>query len=181
MSTGFDRLRGNSDECRSFVTVESLEAEQVTNETGIVLGMSQGHGGRDNGAGTARSLFTIGEIAREFGFTLRALRFYEEKGLISPRRNGNRRLYSPEDRQRLEIIANGKKIGMPLEDIRDILQADGATDEAPMLRIALEKTIARLDALEEEKAQVERFTREALKQIDGLNKQLTDKASALAG
>jgi DNA-binding transcriptional MerR regulator len=153
----------------------------VTDETAVVLGASQGRTGRENGTATTRTVFTIGEIARDFGFTLRALRFYEEKGLIAPRRNGNRRLYSTDDRQRLEIIANGKKIGMPLEDIRDILQAGTGSDEMPMLRIALEKTIARLDALEEEKTQVERFTREALKQIDGLNKQLTDKASAIAG
>ncbi len=153
----------------------------MTSETGVVLGLAQGPGGRENGSATIRNLFTIGEIAREFGFTLRALRFYEEKGLISPRRNGNRRLYSAEDRQRLEIISSGKKVGMPLDDIREILKAGTANDETPMLRVALEKTIARLDALEEEKAQVERYTREALKLIDGLNKQLTDKATAVAG
>lgn len=153
----------------------------MTNETGVVLGLAQGHGARETGSATARNLFTIGEIAREFGFTLRALRFYEEKGLISPRRNGNRRLYSMEDRQRLEIISSGKKIGMPLDDIREILKAGTANDETPMLRVALEKTIARLDALEEEKAQVERYTREALKQIDSLNKRLSDKPTAIAG
>ncbi len=143
--------------------------------------MSQGRTDRDTGAGATRNLFTIGEIAREFDFTLRALRFYEEKGLISPRRNGNRRLYSAEDKQRLEIIANGKKVGMPLEDIRDILQAFNTGDDTPMIRVALEKAISRLDALEEEKAQVERYTREALKLIEGLNKQLTDKTAAIAG
>ncbi|MCT8971113.1 MerR family transcriptional regulator [Microbaculum marinisediminis] len=153
----------------------------MTHESGVLLGLPQGHGEREAGAAATRSLFTIGEIAREFGFTLRALRFYEEKGLISPRRNGNRRLYSAEDRQRLEIIANGKKIGMPLDDIHEILRAGSANDDTPMIRVALEKATARLDALEAEKAQVESFTREALKLIDGLNKKLSDKASAVAG
>jgi DNA-binding transcriptional MerR regulator len=129
-------------------------------------------------ASSSRSLFTIGEISREYGFTLRALRFYEEKGLIAPRRNGNRRLYSQDDRRRLEVIANAKKVGMPLDDIRDILKLDTAGDRTGMLRMALEKTITRLDALEEEKSQVETYTREALKLIDGLNKQLGNKVAA---
>ncbi len=125
----------------------------MSNETGMVLAMnfpSAEHEiaqAKSPGVDSTRNLFTIGEIAREFGFTLRALRFYEEKGLISPRRNGNRRLYSLEDRKRLEIIADCKKVGMPLEDIRAILLAEVPGDDTSMVRIALEKAIARLDSL----------------------------------
>lgn len=130
----------------------------------------------------ARNYFTIGEMAREFGFTLRALRFYEEKGLIAPRRNGNRRLYSTADRSRLEIIADAKKIGMPLDDIRAILDAGTAgSDEVRMLRTALEKTVNRLDALEEEKAVAERQSREALRLIESLNSRLGNTTAAAAG
>lgn len=121
----------------------------------------------------ARSHYTIGEIAREFGFTLRALRFYEEKGLISPRRAGNRRLYSATERRRLTIIASGKKIGLSLDDIREILKADTSdVDESPMLAIALDKAINRLDALEQEKTQLQDFTREAVKLIGDLKSRL---------
>ena len=156
----------------------------MSNETGMRLAMNYASADREithptsTGAVSARNLFTIGEIAREFGFTLRALRFYEEKGLISPRRNGNRRLYSMDDRKRLEIIADCKKVGMPLEDIRTILQAETPGDDTSMVRIALEKAIARLDSLEEEKARIESHTREALTLIDGLNKQLSDKVAS---
>jgi len=134
---------------------------------------------REAEVGSARNLFTIGEIAREFEFTLRALRFYEEKGLVSPRRSGNRRLYSQDDRKRLEIIADCKKVGMPLEDIRIILQAEGGNDDTSLTRVALEKAIARLDALEEEKARIEQYTREALTLIESLNKKLTEKAASV--
>jgi len=155
----------------------------MSNETGVLLAMNHATAERESaqvkspGVVSARNLFTIGEIAREFGFTLRALRFYEEKGLISPRRNGNRRLYSMEDRKRLEIIADCKKVGMPLEDIRTILQAETPGDDTSMVRIALEKAIARLDSLEEEKTRIESHTREALTLIDGLNKQLSGKVA----
>jgi DNA-binding transcriptional MerR regulator len=122
---------------------------------------------------TARTHFTIGEIAREFGFTLRALRFYEEKGLIRPRRTGNRRLYSAADRQRLEVIAQCKKVGMPLDDIRDILGVgnDTANDPARSERM-LDRMLARLDALNEEKARIHDYTQEALLLIADLKARL---------
>ena len=53
--------------------------------------------------------FTIGELSREFGMTLRALRFYENKGLVAPRREGGTRIYSRTDRSRLALIRNGKR------------------------------------------------------------------------
>jgi DNA-binding transcriptional ArsR family regulator len=60
--------------------------------------------GRSTESDATWEFATIGEVAEELGFTLRALRFYEEKGLVSPRRSGNRRLYSPADRRRLEAL-----------------------------------------------------------------------------
>lgn len=133
------------------------------------------HGAAETGGGpaTARTHFTIGEIAREFGFTLRALRFYEEKGLIQPRRTGNRRLYSAADRQRLDVIAQCKKVGMPLDDIREILGVgnDAAGDPSRSERM-LEKMLARLDALNEEKARIHDYTQEALLLIAELKSRL---------
>jgi len=60
--------------------------------------------------------YTISELAREFGITTRAIRFYEEKGLIHPRREGQRRLYTPGDRVRIRLILRGKRIGMTLKE-----------------------------------------------------------------
>ena len=75
-------------------------------------------------------LAAIGEVAREFGVTLRALRFYEDKGLIAPLRQGVTRLYRPEDRRRLGLILKGKRLGFTLQRIRALLDAPPAAAEA---------------------------------------------------
>jgi DNA-binding transcriptional MerR regulator len=62
------------------------------------------------------STHTISELAREFGVTTRTIRFYEEKGLISPLREGQKRLYSNADRVRIKLILRGKRIGMTLQE-----------------------------------------------------------------
>jgi DNA-binding transcriptional MerR regulator len=61
---------------------------------------------------------TIGDIARDFDVTLRTLRFYEARGLLSPRREGMNRFYSEQDRSRLALILKGKKLGFTLTEIR---------------------------------------------------------------
>ncbi len=66
--------------------------------------------------------FRIGNLAREFNVTLRTLRFYEDKGLLTPKRNGTTRLYSNCDRIRLKLILFSKKIGFSLVEIRQILE-----------------------------------------------------------
>lgn len=65
--------------------------------------------------------WTIGELARDCSVTLRALRFYEAKGLLDPRRAGAVRLYGAEDRRRLRIIVRAKRVGFSLVQIRDLL------------------------------------------------------------
>lgn len=65
--------------------------------------------------------YTIRQLSKEFGVTARALRFYEDKKLISPERKGQTRLYSPRDRARLKIILRGKRMGFSLSEIHEIL------------------------------------------------------------
>jgi DNA-binding transcriptional MerR regulator len=65
--------------------------------------------------------YTISELAKEFGVTTRTIRFYEEKGLISPRREGQKRLYSTADRVRIKLILRGKRIGMTLQECVDFI------------------------------------------------------------
>ena len=67
------------------------------------------------------AVYRIGELSKEFDVTLRTLRFYEDKGLLSPRRIGNTRLYSRADRTRLKLILLGKRVGMSLLDVKEIL------------------------------------------------------------
>ena len=74
----------------------------------------------------------IGDLAREFGVTLRALRFYEDRGLIHPERSGTTRLYDETQRKRLDVILFCKRIGLSLEDIRTVLALhDDRGDDGP--------------------------------------------------
>ncbi|MDH3714820.1 MAG: MerR family DNA-binding transcriptional regulator [Gammaproteobacteria bacterium] len=65
--------------------------------------------------------YTISELSKEFGITTRTIRYYEDQGLISPGRHGRHRIYSRRDRTRLKLILRGKRLGLPLRDIGDII------------------------------------------------------------
>jgi DNA-binding transcriptional MerR regulator len=65
--------------------------------------------------------YSITALAKEFDITPRAIRFYEDKGLLSPVRDGQRRIFLPRDRTRLRLIMRGKRLGFSLEEIREIL------------------------------------------------------------
>ena len=65
--------------------------------------------------------YTISDLAKEFGVTTRTMRFYEEKGMISPLRDGQKRLYSAADRVRIKLILRGKRIGMTLQECVDVI------------------------------------------------------------
>jgi DNA-binding transcriptional MerR regulator len=68
-----------------------------------------------------RDLFAIADLAREFGISTRAIRFYESKGLITPERVGSTRVFRRRDRARLSLILRGKRLGFSLRDISDYL------------------------------------------------------------
>lgn len=83
--------------------------------------------------------YTIGELAREFGVTTRAIRFYEDQGLLAPVRVGNRRLYRRRDRARLKLILRGKRLGFTLAEIQEtFVLYDQAHGEAKQLRYYLQ-------------------------------------------
>ena len=67
---------------------------------------------------TERAEFSISELAREFDVTPRAIRFYEAEGLLSPSRQGQRRIYTARDRTRLKLTLRGKRLGLTLSEIR---------------------------------------------------------------
>ncbi|MCG5501378.1 MerR family transcriptional regulator [Ectothiorhodospira lacustris] len=82
--------------------------------------------------------YTIGELAKEFDITTRAIRFYEDEGLISPVRIGSKRLYRRRDRARLKLILRGKRLGFTLAEIRETFNLyDEAHGEAHQLRYYL--------------------------------------------
>ncbi len=86
------------------------------------------------------SQFSIRDLAREFEVTSRTLRFYEEKGLLKPRREGQTRWYSPADRTRLRLILRGKRLGLSLEESADIINLyDPATGNKRQIKALLNR------------------------------------------
>ncbi len=75
---------------------------------------------------TLAEMLTIGEIARIYGVTLRALRFYEQRGLLNPLRRGGARFYDSTQKARLQLILKGKHLGFTLTEISDLLDADAS-------------------------------------------------------
>ena len=83
---------------------------------------------------TERAEFSISDLAREFDITPRAIRFYEDQGLLAPRREGQRRIYTPRDRTRLKLTLRGKRLGLSLSEIRELIDMyEPGRDERPQL------------------------------------------------
>jgi DNA-binding transcriptional MerR regulator len=106
---------------------------------------------------------TIGDLAREAGVTLRALRFYQSKGLLAPQRDGHSRVFSNEDRSRLTLIQQGKRLGFTLSEIRDMLaaRARGCDETLPISR---KKCVEQIKLLESQRHDIDRALAE-LRQI----------------
>jgi DNA-binding transcriptional MerR regulator len=115
---------------------------------------------RDNKAGETEAPLTIGEVAREFGITLRALRFYESKRLITPQRHGAARIYRGVDRERIVLILNGRRLGFTLAEIKRLL--DGP--DGKNLHLTREKCVEQINLLERQKRGIETALNE-LRQI----------------
>lgn len=102
-------------------------------------------------------LFGITELCREFGITLRALRFYEDKGLLSPRRINGARVYTRRDRARLALILRAKAIGSSLSEIKRYLDLYGDQGEgrSKQLSYVIERTDTEIAALEKKRAHID--------------------------
>lgn len=104
---------------------------------------------------TART-WTIAQVADEFGVTHRAVRHYEELGLLSPERRGTQRIYHRRDRIRLALILRGRRIGFPLEEIHTIIDMyDEQPGEAGQLRYLLDQIGDRRADLESRRRDIE--------------------------
>ena len=105
---------------------------------------------------TERTEFSISELAREFDVTPRAIRIYESEGLLAPRRDGQRRIYTPRDRTRLKLTLRGKRLGLTLSEIRELIDMyEPGRDERPQLKRFLAVLESHKSALLQQRADLE--------------------------
>lgn len=117
---------------------------------------------------------TIAQVAEEFGVTHRTVRHYEELGLISPERQGTRRIYGRRDRTRLGLILRGKRLGFPLEEIRTIIDLyDAPRGKRSQLEYVLGQIDERRTDLEQRRADIEA----ALTELDGFEARCREELS----
>jgi DNA-binding transcriptional MerR regulator len=101
-------------------------------------------------------IYSVTELARELGVTPRAIRFYEDKGLIAPQRAGTTRVYTHRDRGRMILILRGKKLGFSLREIKDFLDLYVVdTTLVEQLQLLLKSVHARIALLEDQRLAVE--------------------------
>ncbi|MBS3847166.1 MerR family DNA-binding protein [Devosia sp. J2-20] len=122
-----------------------------------------------------RDLFAIADLAKEFGISTRAIRFYEAKGLLSPERVGATRIFRRRDRARLILILRGKRLGFSLRDISDYLSLYDA-NRSQQVHLLIDKVDERLASLERQRDDLETTINE-LREI----RRLVDERPAKAG
>ncbi len=100
--------------------------------------------------------YSISQLAAEFSVTPRAIRFYEDKGLLSPSRAGQTRIYAPRDRVRLMLILQGKRVGFTLAEIREMLDLYDVKDgQQTQLEVSLKKFRERIESLKRQKDDID--------------------------
>jgi DNA-binding transcriptional MerR regulator len=113
-------------------------------------------------------VYKIGDLAREFDVTLRALRFYEDRGLVTPERSGTTRLYSAEDRERLRIALFCKRIGLSLGEIGEILDLHEFDEAGGSMDKVRDVYSLQLQSLREKQKETEQTIADLETAIEGL-------------
>ncbi len=118
---------------------------------------------------------TISQMSRAYGVSLRTLRFYEDRGLIKPRREGNARYYRGADRVRMEMILKGKKLGFTLTEINDLIGGKGA-NETPELEDQLQpqQIVSQIGHLERQRSEIDT----AIERLRATHSRLSQGAAA---
>lgn len=119
--------------------------------------------------------YTIRQLCLEFKCTPRALRFYEDKGLLSPARDGLNRVYSHRDRARLQLILRGKRVGLALSEIREILDLYEVGDGgATQMAKSLAKFRERIKALEAQRVDIDKAIEELKMGVEYMESKLSE-------
>ena len=129
----------------------------------------------------SQQIFTIRDLAREFGVTARTLRFYEEKELLSPRRQGQERLYSRRDRARLKLVLMGKRVGFSLEEIRSMLDLyDLGDGRVTQLKVSYARFNERVERLKRQRDEIDEAIAAMQRASKSLAEMLKERGSAVA-
>lgn len=135
------------------------------------------------GEGAEERLYSIGDLAGEFAISTRAIRFYEAKGLLTPKRAGTTRIYSRRDRARLILILRGKRLGFSLEEVSEYLNLyDADPLQLAQTRLLLQKVETAIAELEQKREDIEKTLAElhdlrglAIRQLKGRSKTSADR------
>lgn len=120
--------------------------------------------------------YSIGDLAKEFGVTLRTLRFYEDKNLLNPRREGMARIYSRRDRARLKLVLMGKKVGFSLTEIKDMLDLYDLRDgQVTQLRVALDRFTEQINVLHQQRSDVDQAIADLQRTVEVVSGMLKEK------
>ena len=125
---------------------------------------------------TKKTHFTIGDLAKEFGVTLRTLRFYEDRGLLNPKRDGLNRVYTRRDRARLKLVVMGKRVGFSLSEIRDMLDLYDLRDgQVTQLRVALSRFSEQIAVLVNQRKDIDQAIEELSRTVEIVSGMLKHK------
>ena len=123
----------------------------------------------------------IGDMAKSFGITLRTLRFYEDKGLISPKRDGSTRLYSHRDKARLKLILLGRKVGFSLRDVKQMMDLyDPNGTNIKQLRLTIDKSERQLARLQKQRAAIDEAIGDLSGTLTVVRQQLAERTQPTA-
>ena len=130
---------------------------------------------------TGEDLARIGEMAKKYGVTLRTLRFYEDKGLLNPKRDGSTRLYTRRDKARLKLILLGRKVGFSLRDVKQMMDLyDPTGSNTKQLRLALDKSEKQLARLQKQRALIDDAINELSGSMSAVRQMLAERTAPQA-
>ena len=125
------------------------------------------------------TLYRIGDMSKTFGVTLRTLRFYEDKGLLHPKRDGTTRLYTHRDRTRLKLILLGRKVGFTLRDVKQMIDLyDPKGSNAKQLKVTLDKSEKQMSRLLKQRETLDEAIADLRGVVDTVRGQLAARQSA---
>ena len=125
-----------------------------------------------------KKTYTISELAKEFDISTRTIRYYEEVGLLSPKRtSGNQRIFTRKDRAKLKLILRGKRLGFSLEEIREMIEMYDVAGEPEQIRLTLKYGDKKLKEIEEKIKELELLKEDLLNIREILIKRLEELES----